>query len=79
MTHQILGTSVLAAFRPGHDPRPALDEAAALGFNLVRTFCGPLPWCGQERQHVYDRLPAFLRDCADRHRALVEAITPEHP
>jgi hypothetical protein len=66
MTHQILGTSVLAPFRPNHEWCPALDEAAALGFNLVRTFCGPLPWCGQERGHVYDRLPAFLQDCADR-------------
>jgi hypothetical protein len=66
VTHQILGTSVLAAFRPGHDARPALDEAQALGFNLVRTFCGPLPWCGQDAAQVYDRLPAFLQDCADR-------------
>ena len=66
MIHQILGTSMLAALRPGHDYRPALDEAAALGFNLVRTFCGPLPWCGQERRHVYERLPGFLQDCADR-------------
>lgn len=66
MIHQILGTSVLAAFRPGHDYRPALDGAAALGFNLVRTFCGPLPWCGQERAHVYEKLPRLLQGCADR-------------
>lgn len=66
MKHQILGASCLAPFRPGHDYRPALDELAGLGFNLVRSFCGPLPWCGQERAHVYDRLPAFLQDCADR-------------
>lgn len=66
MTHQILGTSMLAPFRPGHDYRPALDEAAALGFTLVRTFCGPLPWCDQTREAVYARLPGFLQDCADR-------------
>lgn len=66
MLHQIVGASILAPFRPGHDYRPALDEAAALGFNLVRTFCGPLPWCGQERVHVYDKLPVFMAECADR-------------
>ncbi len=66
MTHQILGFSNLAPFRPGHDYRPALDEGAALGFNLVRSFAGPLPWCSQERHHVYARLPQFLQDCADR-------------
>jgi hypothetical protein len=66
MTHQILGTSVLAPFRKNHEWRVALDEAAALGFNCVRTFCGPLPWCGQERSYLYGVLPHYLQDCADR-------------
>jgi hypothetical protein len=64
--YRIVGSSVLAPFRPGHDYRAALDEAMALGFGLARTFCGPLPWCGQDLAHVYDRLPAFLDDCRAR-------------
>ncbi len=60
--YRIVGASLLAPFRPGHDYRPAMDEAQRLGFNLLRVFCGPLPWCGQERGHVYDRLPGLLDD-----------------
>lgn len=58
--YQIVGASMLSALRPGHDYRPAVDEAYALGFNLLRTFCGALPWAGQELRHVYDRLPGYL-------------------
>jgi hypothetical protein len=66
MIRKIIGASCLAPFRPGHDWRPALDELASLGYDCTRTFCGPLPWAGQERAHVYQRLPQFLQDCADR-------------
>lgn len=66
MIHQIRGASMLAALRPGHDYRPALDEAAALGFNLVRTFAGVLPWAGQELRHVYERLDDYLHECSIR-------------
>lgn len=64
--HRIVGASMLAALRPGHDYRAALDEAAALGFTLVRTFCGALPWCQQEPRHVYANLSGFLTSCRDR-------------
>jgi hypothetical protein len=64
--YRIVGTSLLAPFRPGHDYRPALDEAQRLGFNLVRVFCGPLPWCGQELKHVYEHLPGLLDDAQAR-------------
>jgi hypothetical protein len=64
--YRIVGCSLLAPFRPGHDWLPAMDEARALGFNMVRVFCGPLPWCGQERGHVYDRLPGLLDDARQR-------------
>lgn len=64
--HRIRGVSCLAALRPGHDYRPALDEAAELGADLVRVFCGALPWAGQEIGHVYERLPQFLDACRIR-------------
>jgi len=64
--YRIVGTSLLAPFRPGHDARPALDEAQALGFNLVRTFGGPLPWCGQERSHVYDGIEQLCEEASPR-------------
>jgi hypothetical protein len=69
--------SCLAPFRPGHDYRPALDQYASLGFNGVRAFCGPLPWCGQERQHVYDQLPTFLREANDRGLGVEPAVLTE--
>ena len=55
----LCGASILSPLRPGHEYRPALDEAVGLGCNIVRTFCGALPWCGQEIGHVYER-PADL-------------------
>lgn len=58
--------SCLAAFRPGHDPRPALDEIAALGFGGVRMFAGPLPWCNQSIRDVYERLPGFMDATLER-------------
>lgn len=64
--HRIVGFSNLAPFRPGHDYRPALDEIAELGGTLARAFAGPLPWCGQEIAHVYDRLPGWLDACRER-------------
>jgi hypothetical protein len=64
--YRIVGASLLAPFRPGHDYRPAMDEAQRLGFNLLRVFCGPLPWCGQELKHVYERLPGLLDDAQAR-------------
>lgn len=67
MIHQLRGASCLAALRPNHDPRPALDEIAALGFNAVRgPFCGALPWANQELRHVYDGLGRFLGWCGER-------------
>lgn len=66
MIHQIIGSTCGVPFRPGHDWRPKLDEDAALGYNLERAFCGPTPWSGTERKHVYDKLPRYLQDCADR-------------
>ena len=60
------GASLLAAFAPGLDVRPAMDDLLALGFNLLRVFCGPLPWCGQELGHVYDGLPAYCEEAAAR-------------
>jgi len=64
--YAIRGTSVLSPLRPGHDYAPALDDAAGLGFDLVRVFCGELPWAGQTIRDVYARLPAFLQACSDR-------------
>ena len=64
--HAIRGASVLSALRPGHDYRPALDEVYALGFDLVRVFCGALPWCGQRIEDVYASLPTFLAECEAR-------------
>lgn len=58
--------SCLAALRPGHDYRPALDEIALLGFGGVRVFCGALPWCGQTLEHVYAWLPDFLTETKAR-------------
>jgi hypothetical protein len=63
---RIVGFSSLAPFRPGHDYRPALDEIQALGGTLARAFCGPLPWCGQEIGHVYERLGGWLDACRER-------------
>lgn len=60
------GASLLAAFAPGRDYRPAMDELVGLGVNLVRVFCGPLPWCGQELGHVYDGLPAYCDEAGAR-------------
>ena len=57
---------MLAPLRPGHDYRPALDEAVGLGWNLLRTFCGALPWCGQAIGHVYANLPTYLGECQAR-------------
>jgi hypothetical protein len=58
--YRIVGASILSALKPGHDYRPAVDEARALGFGVLRTFCGPLPWASQELRHVYERLPGYL-------------------
>ena len=66
MLHRSVGASVLAPLAPGLEYRPALDEAVGLGWNVVRTFCGALPWCGQELHHVYERLPSFLGECQAR-------------
>ena len=66
MLHRAVGASMLSPLRPGHEYRPALDDAVALGWNVVRTFCGALPWCGQEIHHVYERLPTFLQECEAR-------------
>jgi hypothetical protein len=64
--HAIRGASVLSPLAPGREYRPALDEAYGLGFDLVRVFCGALPWCGQELSHVYDGLPRLLEECTAR-------------
>jgi hypothetical protein len=66
MLYRICGSSVLTSCAPGVDPRPALDEAVALGFTLVRIFCGALPWKGQEIGHVYQNLPGVLGECSVR-------------
>jgi len=66
MLQRLVGASILSPLRPGHEYRPALDEAVGLGWNLVRTFCGALPWCGQELHHVYERLPTFLGELQAR-------------
>ena len=66
MLHRAVGASILSPLRPGHEYRPALDEAVGLGWNIVRTFCGALPWCGQEIGHVYERLPPFLGELQAR-------------
>jgi len=66
MLYRICGASMLTACAPGRDATPALDEAVALGSTLVRIFCGALPWCSQEPQHVYERLPGVLEACAAR-------------
>jgi hypothetical protein len=58
--HRIVGATCGAALRPGWDYRPALDENAALGFNLVRVFAGRLAWCGQTDDGARERLPEFL-------------------
>lgn len=64
--YRIVGASLLAPFRPGHDYRPALDEAHALGSNLVRVFCGPLPWASQTQALVYDGLPGLFDEARSR-------------
>jgi hypothetical protein len=64
--HRIVGRTMGAALRPGQDPRWALDESAALGFTLARTFCGVLPWAEQELRDVYDRLPGYLDALRER-------------
>lgn len=66
MRHIIFSASCLAALRPGHDYRPALDEIAALGFSAARVFAGRLTWCGQEPGPACDRLPQFLTDAHAR-------------
>lgn len=58
--HEVVGASCMAALRPGWDYRPALDENAALGFNLVRVCAGHLEWCGQTAESGRARLPEFL-------------------
>lgn len=75
--HRIHGSSCLSPLRPGFDYRPALDELAALGFDLVRTFCGALPWAGQEIRHVYERLPTFLDEARARALNVYEAYHTE--
>jgi hypothetical protein len=64
--HIIFSASCLAALRPGHDFRPALDEIAALGFTAVRVFAGRLGWCGQEPHHALERLPEFISEAHAR-------------
>jgi hypothetical protein len=64
MIHRVIGNGCLSALRPGWDYRPSLEESAAIGCNLVRVFAGRLTWCGQEIQHVYERLPEF---CSSAH------------
>ncbi len=66
MRHIIFSASCLAALRPGHDYRPALDEIAALGFTAARVFAGRLGWCGQEPGHALDSLPQFLNEAHAR-------------
>lgn len=63
---RIVGASCLSALRPGIDWRPALAENRALGFGLVRVFCGALPWANQTIEDVYARLPVFLDHCRER-------------
>jgi hypothetical protein len=64
--YRIVGASLLAPFRPGHDYRPGMDETQQLGFNLVRVFCGPLPWCGQTNADVLHGLPGLLNEAQAR-------------
>jgi hypothetical protein len=66
MLHRAVGASMLSPLRAGHDYRPALDDAMGFGWNILRVFCGALPWCGQELAHVYERLPGFLGECQAR-------------
>jgi hypothetical protein len=75
--HRIHGASVLSPLRPGHDYRPCLDELSGLGFDLVRVFCGALPWAGQELRHVYERLPQFLTEARQRGLNVYEAYHTE--
>jgi len=64
--HRAVGASVLTPCAPGVEYRPALDQAVTLGWNIVRIFCGALPWCGQELSHVYANLPTALEECQAR-------------
>ncbi len=66
MRHLIWSASMLAGLRPGHDPRPALDEVAALGFNAVRVFAGRLSWANQSPADALARLPWFLTEAHAR-------------
>ncbi len=75
--HRIVGASCLAALRPGHDPRPALDEIADLGFNAIRVFCGALPWANQSIEDVYRNLPALLVEARSRSLHVYQAYHTE--
>lgn len=66
MLHRCLGASLLAALPNGVNYRPALDEAVALGWNIVRVFCGALPWANQTIDQVYANLPTLLAECGSR-------------
>lgn len=77
MIYRLCGASCLSALRPGHDPRPALDENVALGFQMVRVFCGPLPWANQTINDVYRNLPSFLGWARERGLHVYEAYHTE--
>jgi len=66
MLHRCLGASVLAPLPNGVEYRPALDECVELRWNIVRVFCGALPWANQVIEDVYRNLPPFLDECAAR-------------
>jgi hypothetical protein len=66
MLHRICGASMLTAAAPGVDPRPALDEGVALGWNCVRIFCGALTWKNQTPADVYRNLPGVLDEVGAR-------------
>jgi hypothetical protein len=75
--HRFMGCTMGAALRPGHDYRPALDEAMALGFTHARTFCGELPWAGQSLRAVYERLPGYLAALRERGLRLYPSYVTE--
>jgi len=65
-TQQIIGASMLYALGPSIDPRAALDESVALGFQIARTFVGDLPQIGLSQSMALQRLPQYLQWCRDR-------------
>jgi hypothetical protein len=65
-TQQIVGASMLYALGPSSDPRAALDESRALGFQIVRKFVGDLPQIGLSQSLALQRLPQSLAWCQER-------------